>query len=343
MSGLAGDNDGSGRKPCSKCGGPKPPGRGLRYCAECERKPDYNEPTQCHGCGSTDKRPKRQYCDECKALREWRLQTRRKAKRARTRKPCERCGRDKGPGRKKRICDRCRAARDAGPICRNCRQNPVRRPLANLCEPCAIGAAERRRVRHRESERRRRSRDTEAERERARERARKRAADPIKHAHDLETRRMRYRINAAREGREQRPQRHLVVASTQETLPSAPLVAVIDRAAARTDIPTVCDLLGLHERQASRWRRGEQPAIPFDVADQVMTTMDVLWWEVWNEDTVRKPVLVVRLYQRKTKLSHGRHVSFRVCTRTIPYGDQGPDRATLAEIDRMMSGEAVAA
>ena len=131
--------------------------------------------------------------------------------------------------------------------------------------------------------------------------------------------------------------------SVIDPLPSAQLAAAIDRRASRSDLPAVCELAGVHERQVTRWRRQEQPDIPAAVADQVLVGLDLLWWDVWNENTVRKPAIVVRTYSRKQKVSHGQRKPFRQCTRTIPYGDLGPDVATLDEIGRVFTGEALAA
>lgn len=139
-----------------------------------------------------------------------------------------------------------------------------------------------------------------------------------------------------------------------ERLPSAPLVAMIDRiATAETigyDADVVVDVIrdraGIHSRVLSGWRTGERPDVPFEQADAVLIALDVLWWEVFDEDTVRKPLITATRYVWRTKkLKDGTTGRYPLRNGTRRYGDDGPDLEALAQIQRAFEGdpEAVAA
>lgn len=73
--------------PC-KCGAPKLPGQGQRYCAEC------------------------------KELARWRAERKRSTRVVRKRDPCADCGGIKPPGHGRRVCDKCSAQRRAAKAAR---------------------------------------------------------------------------------------------------------------------------------------------------------------------------------------------------------------------------------
>lgn len=133
-------------KPCSHCGGPKPPGQGRKLCDACqETNITHYSPDPCLKCGG----PKppgigRRMCDECVELAEWQKAARAKVKR---RKVCEGCGGPKGPGLRRRLCDRCKAKRAAKVrICQACEKYPTPYPLARLCVICKLESEKNRRV-----------------------------------------------------------------------------------------------------------------------------------------------------------------------------------------------------
>lgn len=349
------------RKPCVGCGGPKPPGRGQRYCATCERKPHrpVGERTPCHACGSVeDKQPNKHFCDECLQLRQWRREKRRQAAKVVKRKACGRCGGMKGSGRGKRLCDKCQAEVGQLPSCRRCGERPVRRRYAQLCAVCAEESLVNRRARHRESYYRQRAKDPDGWREKNREKARKRHADPDKRARDLERRRLMRYLKAHREGRTVR-RISPVAERPQASLPGAPLAAAIDRlarseASVRNPFATwdkaesggyfviVCERAGVSERRVTGWRTGESNAW-ISTVDEVLTRLGLFWWEVWTEETVRRPFFVVHTYAWKWKKQRNKLNFYRVRVRSVPYGDAGPDLDELSRIESLMVGEAVAA
>lgn len=352
---LAGENDGPGgtsmpkgrapkpRKPCAKCGAPKPSGRGHRYCATCERAPRRPPfvTTPCGACGSRENKQRgKQLCDECKALSQWRNSTRSKSRSVVLRQPCRRCGKRKSPGRGKQFCDACEIANRQANRCRNCKTEPVRAEGKRICVRCHEQSLQR--VRELEAERSRR-RTREGKRKVFDQTAYQRVRhDPAKWAHSLETQRLRRRLKAARDGRVLRE--YLPAAEAAFELPARPLALVFDALAAATDLATVCDLASVQERAVHRWRTGGVKTIDSIEADAILTALDLFWWEVWCEETVRRPLFVVHVYARQMKkTTNGAWRPRRIKTQRLPYGDQGPDVESLAEIAARMSGQAIAA
>jgi hypothetical protein len=135
------------------------------------------------------------------------------------------------------------------------------------------------------------------------------------------------------------------------TVPARPLADALERIVARESRSphinqdharhALCMRIGYTERHLWAWTHGERPGVNLETVDKVLTYSDLLWWEVWNEDTVRVPVLVVTVHGPQRKLQRGRRRVYRVKTRTIPYGDRGPDRAKLREIEALMTGKPV--
>jgi hypothetical protein len=226
---------------------------------------------------------------------------------------------------------------DVLPTCRRCKERPVRARKLHLCEPCAAAAGVRAKELHRLAARRRRERALDQERERKRDAWRRIQADPARRARMLETRRLRYRLRAQREGRKVRPLRR-PEDRDRAFLPGHALALAIDRLAEGSELPLVCELAGIQQRLVFAWRSYERDVSRAD-ADAVMTALDLLWWEVWTEEAVRVPAIVVRTYVRQRK----KGVLRRVRLRAVPYGDLGPDEAKLAEIGVLMTGEALVA
>ena len=125
-------------------------------------------------------------------------------------------------------------------------------------------------------------------------------------------------------------------------LPAAPLAEAVLKLAARSDLKTVCERAGIPERVITRWDLGEcNGNVELGLADQVMTRLDLFWWEVWTEDTVREPLFVVTTYHAYWKRDKvgDEYKLRRIKDRTIPYGDLGTDFWRLREIRRLLSGE----
>jgi hypothetical protein len=132
------------------------------------------------------------------------------------------------------------------------------------------------------------------------------------------------------------------------SLPGAPLAAAFERAlirlrnpyaAGESAVDQLFEQCGLQPRQIYAWRVGERrPTL--DPADRALIALDLLWWDVWNEDTVRRPVIEVRSYKFRDKRGHdgGRKPTRCIAART-PYGDLGPDWDELARIERLMTGQ----
>lgn len=331
--------------PCIGCGGAKPKGRGLRYCENCERKPVRVAQTPCHACGSTEnKQPKTQYCDECKALRDWRYQTRRRANKHKHRKLCEHCGGRKGPGHGQRLCPSCHEKLYALPTCRVCKREPVRALRKQMCEKCKKASDERRRQANARRAREAYAADPQKFVRRAMESSRRRKLDPAYRAEEAEKRRLSYRLRQQARGKQVRQIRSRVAMpeAVKAWLPGRPLAQAIDRLAEGVDLRTVCELAGIEERSVTAWRRGERN-VEMDMADTVLTRLDLLWWDVWSEQSVRVPLFEVNVYAWQTKNSRGKRVRTRARVRYVPYGDLGPDRQKLHEVEALMTGEVVAA
>ena len=141
-------------------------------------------------------------------------------------------------------------------------------------------------------------------------------------------------------------------ARNRDLLPSHQLAAAIDRMILKADTPRVIFSgpvtnklyssgpgiragLGLNERIHYGWRNGDRPTLGIDRADEILTRAGLFWWDVWNEDTVRRPVLTVTTYVRQTKMSRGRPYGCRATKRVVRYGDQGTDWTELRRIQEL--------
>jgi hypothetical protein len=128
--------------------------------------------------------------------------------------------------------------------------------------------------------------------------------------------------------------------SDKKFLPSAPLAAAVMHLAEREGRKAVCERAGIPERVLARWVLGEQGGnVDIVMADQVMTRLDLFWWEVWTEESVREPLFVVTTYRIEAKRDKaGEYKRRRIKYRTVPYGDLGTDFWRLREIGSLMTG-----
>ena len=141
-------------------------------------------------------------------------------------------------------------------------------------------------------------------------------------------------------------------------LPSMPLAnavqAVVDRRTREMNWPfvatgsqhycseMVCEEAGCTSRNLRRWQAGHQPTVRLDTADTVLTNLDLLWWDVWNEQTVRRPLLTVMLRRKRLKRNCNGHMSVKCTERGEKhYGDAGTDWDLLAQIELMWCGDPV--
>lgn len=185
------------------------------------------------------------------------------------------------------------------------------------------------------------------------------AADPERRARANESTRMGHRLR--RERRDgvpvtelRHPQRKGIYDTDRERVPSLPLVREIERAIDlqskgdpggmgenQNDRATeaVCARVGVADRILARYRNGAWPTVGLSKADGILVELGLLWWEVWNEQTVRKPVLEVTHWVLRERSPKGKrtYVS-RERTRATRYGDAGPDLAALERVRHAFEG-----
>jgi hypothetical protein len=135
----------------------------------------------------------------------------------------------------------------------------------------------------------------------------------------------------------------------KQVLPGRPLAAAVDRRAHRgrdvfgrptSRLEQICKEMGISERYVYAWRTGGRD-MALDSADKALIVLGLLWFDVWNEDTVRRPLIEVRCYQFRDKLSprKERRYVIRELTRRDWYGDAGTDWNELARVEALMTGE----
>lgn len=351
----------NGPEPCRGCGGPKPKGRGVVLCDDCRatRRKKWKQgtwaPSPCRECGDPKpKGPGRQLCDDCRELVEWKRERKAAAKAAVTRQPCKDCGKPKGPG-KRLLCDACREAREYR-TCLRCHQPKIRRgpTQEKLCDDCKpLRDAD---VRAYQRERKRLYRQDPAKAARMKEANRrwreKVGSTPAGRQQLNEVSRMDYRIRQLRNGKTL----HAVAdapkavnVQSRTVLPGRPLAAAIHRLAASMDpvegtsaddgYSAVVERAGKDPRAVSAWGTGERN-VGLDIADEVLINLDLCWWEVWNEDTLRRPVVEARSYVFPLRARHnGGKKPTRTLQRTRLYGDLGPDLDELRRVERLMTGQ----
>jgi hypothetical protein len=141
-----------------------------------------------------------------------------------------------------------------------------------------------------------RKRNPEAYRAQRERYAQRVKADPQWHAERLEHNRMWYRLRQEGKGRsldDIRKQRaHFpLVEGTFGCLPAMPLGDALRSYACREGMADerVCELAGIDPRNLFAWLHGERQMVQFDVADRVLTSLELSWWDVWdaNDPAVR--------------------------------------------------------
>lgn len=280
---------------CGKCFEPKPPGRG------------------------------RKFCDDCREISDWEIKTRWTAIRRQNGKPCSNCGGPKPHGAGRRFCDKCRKEAEAPRMCARCELVPPHSKLALYCKKC-------RAQNKRDYEQKRYAR-VRTDPDRWEERLSQLAA----------AKRDRVR---AKPGPKPKPRLASVKPSSRppapspppEHVPCVPLGRALKRLAEKHNMRivgdpnhdaeghrVVCEEAGLQERTVYGWRVGERQKVSLTTADKVLTRLDLLWWEVWNEETTRLPLRAHTYgFNRKGK---------RVRLSTKAYNlDIGPDREELRDV-----------
>jgi hypothetical protein len=148
------------------------------------------------------------------------------------------------------------------------------------------------------------------------------------------------------------PSPHLVEDNIPK-LPSRPLVfyigALIEREQRRrimagdTKVPGmrdgvqpvegVCKELGVDPRTWTRWRRGASTTVQWEQIDNILTRGEALWFDLFNEETVRKPKFLIEVVgYRNRKNGRGKITLGREIKRTFYIGDDGTDYDELNRI-----------
>jgi hypothetical protein len=215
------------RKPCIRCGGEKPAGRGLHLCENCNPRRHAGNPRACHDCGEVKPadafdygdgtrgkgvyRRRRRFCRECWERRD--ADAEEKAARADGNRVTWR----RDDGRLVRRCCRCKEVKELEAEFYNSRRprydgEPVERRKSFMCRTCQVARVSsyqrQRRERDPETVRAEKARWQREWRKRNPERAReldegyemRRAADPVRRAAKLESDRMAYRLRRLRRG-----------------------------------------------------------------------------------------------------------------------------------------------
>lgn len=117
-------------------------------------------------------------------------------------------------------------------------------------------------------------------------------------------------------------------AIAQTPLAAHPLGVAVDAWLRRNRITEddVPDRLGVSSRLVSGWRSGAKQTVRFGRADDVLTRMGLLWWEVWGDDLARRPVLEARCYRLRTREVRAPYLEL---VKVARYGDAGPDDAAI--------------
>jgi hypothetical protein len=72
----------------------------------------------------------------------------------------------------------------------------------------------------------------------------------------------------------------------ERRLPSAPLVAALERLGARAgglNRGEICARYGAHEKALYEWSRGARPMLDAETADRILVNTPLFWWDVWPE------------------------------------------------------------
>lgn len=294
---------------CSRCGGPKPPGQGRRLCEAC--KPfakNRNVVRPCVKCGGFEPKNRgHRFCPECEVIEKEATIAREKARKALKRKPCFRCGKPKGPGRRKKLCDRCHdELHSLERVCATCGVKTDLGKYKKTCLQCRLEA----RQRYREKQRLKQRVYRMDRREEERRRNSQRTYDRKNRARKLENQRMRYHL--AHGGIKRRIAVDVVKSNDKFwRLPAYPLAIALDNVIRKESagnlyseldddphfsrVGIVCERVGISVRTLLAWRSGERQEVQWDHADAILTHTDLSWWDVWNEETVSDPVLLERI------------------------------------------------
>lgn len=210
----------------------------------------------------------------------------------------------------------------------------------------------------RDAERQRRRARTPEGREAMREaraRAYARVAEDEKRlAARREAARIRHRLRAEREGREVAASVVQAPVTRGERIPSRPLVVMLDRLADRArrhdlvlDVTEsighrVREQLGLSDRVEYALRAGARWTVDLALADQLVTRADLLWFDVFDEDTLRLGLEVRRYVMREKRLPSGARRMYRERVGTVLVGDWGPDLRALRLVEALFTGEGLA-
>lgn len=365
-------------KTCARCGQDKPAAefrkRGVRNCEACRATPLNLEPAPraCFRCfqvkpadafpwgtGGTKQRRRSTVCTDCHAA-----EAGERAERERQRAAASSTFDVDGVPHR-----RCKKCAEVKPLVdgfyRSRRTKPGKPPqYAYTCKACQIAentAYKRRTASDPEvrAARARRQRDWKArnpERARAAQRRymERVKADPEWHARYREAQRMSERLRRERRdgvhAGDLRVLRAVQPEHDEVTVLTLQLARVIDAEAARDAVDDeaggagrlgiVTARCGISDRYVYAWRSGTRPRVGIGVADRVLTGLDLLWWDVWNEDTVRVPLVLAHLYRPHTKRSKRTGEPLTYWDRgERGYGDAGPDLAALAAIETAWEGD----
>jgi DNA-binding Xre family transcriptional regulator len=258
-----------GRKPppkplCHRCGQPKGPGRGKRFCDACHAAyVGQVRRRRCRVCGGP-RAPQKQLCDECRQSAKWRHNRLGVIKR---RQPCEGCGGPKGPGARRRYCDRCREKRAAPRMCERCGIEPPRYARAKLCLLCHARAKARNRHHHNHLNREARARGSVYPSDRARR------------AKAAEAHRLADRMRRERQGRPRPPVDAALYAvrygkgyGRVAVVPAAPLLPFVVYALAHETEAELAERTGISPKRIQDMLNGA-PNIALVTADKLCVAL----------------------------------------------------------------------
>jgi hypothetical protein len=130
--------------------------------------------------------------------------------------------------------------------------------------------------------------------------------------------------------------------------PAIQLANAIDAALARSPQHTRQEWtlqrwVGITDRTLREWRAGDRHTAKFNVADRVLCGLNLNWWEVWNEQTIRIPALTVRTYKPPFKVVQEPGEEWPRFLdgglRAYSYGDLGPDHELMGKVAFAFTGE----
>jgi hypothetical protein len=127
-------------------------------------------------------------------------------------------------------------------------------------------------------------------------------------------------------------------------VPVYPLLPALAKIQARHEWEntTLANVIGVDERTLSFWRHlARDPRLA--AVEDILDRLDFLWFDVYNESTVRHVVRIVETRRSRVRRVGGevRHY-YEVVSRTR-VGDLGPNLTELARLERAFSGPDLAA